>query len=204
MKTIKEISKHLLGDDFTTPAEAIELLENNRDAYSLVEGYDLDSFVLCGEKSRYVFNHLFGDGAELTKEECEKYAYLPENATIAYLFDGDADCAWSEDIEFFKEENIPYIACLDKPFKDVKAFLNTLQLICKETEDWIKFECFVADNNDKGGFDIDANGKVSFYGPSFEFNFETETSLTRDLYRFLLSFNSLTFEDMDSLGVPVK
>ena len=103
-----------------------------------------------------------------------------------------------------EEENIPYIACLDKPFKDVKAFLNTLILICKETKDWIKFECFVSEISEKSGFDIDENGDVTFYGPAFKMDFSAETDLARCVYRFLLSFNCNTFEDIKSLGVPVE
>lgn len=200
MKIIKE----LFGNDCKTPADAIEILENKYDASNLIEGYDLDSFIFCGEKSRYVFNHLFGDGVVLMEEEIKKYELLPENTVISYLYDGDADCAWSEDIEFFREENIPYIACLDKPFTDVKSFLNTLSLICKETEDFIKFECFVSENGDKSGFDIDNKGNVSFYGPTFKMDFETQTTLLRCVYRFLLSFNSKSFEDINSLPVPVE
>lgn len=204
MKTIEQILKEFIRLENATPADAIEILETKYDASNLIEGYDLDSFVFCGEKSRYVFNHLFGDGVVLTEEEIKKYELLPENTVISYLYDGDVDCAWSEDIEFFKEENIPYIACLEKPFTDVKSFLNTLSLICKETEDFIKFECFASENGDWSGFDIDCTGNIAFYGPAFEMNFETQTSLISCVYRFLLSFNSKSFEDIDSLSVPVK
>ena len=47
-------------------------------------------------------------------------------------------------------------------------------------------------------------GNISFYGPAFKMDFETKITLMRSLYRFLLSFNSKSFKDIDSLSVPVE
>ena len=208
MKTIKELTIKLLGNENgeLTPEEARELLNEKYEAEDRLDSNDWDSFVFCGEKSMYVFNHLFGEGAELTNEEVNKYQLLKENAVIEYLYDGDADFAWSEDIDLFKEENIPYIACLAKPFVDMKSFLNTISLICKATEDWIKVECFTSGtcgNYKKSGFEIDKNGDIAFYGPTFEMDCDSKESLAGSLYHFILSFNCKSFENMESLCVPI-
>lgn len=63
---------------------------------------------------------------------------------------------------------------------------------------------FVIENGDKSGFDIDGKGNVSFYGPAFKIDFDNKTMLVGCVYRFLLSFCSASFEDIDLLAVPVE
>lgn len=209
MKTIKELTIKLLGNEngMIAPEEARELLNKNYETEDYLDGNDWDIFAFCGNKSMRIFNHLFGRDAEITNEEVNRYLIPNEKPSIEYLFDGDIDCEWSEDINFFIEENIPYIACLGKPFSDMKEFLNTVSLICRECNDWIKVECFTSGSYGdykKSGFEVNEKGEIGFYGPAFEIDCTSKEKLATSLYLFLLSFSCKTFDDIESLKVPVR
>ena len=204
---VKELLKNLterIGNEseFNTPQQVLNFIDKNYKPYENIEPYNLDLFVFCGEKSMYVFNHLFGKGAVLTNDEINKYNIVSDNTYIEYLYDGDIDLDWTEDIDFFKEENIPYIACIDKCYGDFKSFLNTLSIICKETDDAIKLECFTTRQTDKyvkSGFEIDSQGDIKFYGPEFTVSVDETIN---DIYLFFVTFNCKSFEDMDALNIP--
>ena len=48
IRKYEQILKEFIRLENATPADAIEILETKYDAYNLIEGYDLDSFVFCG------------------------------------------------------------------------------------------------------------------------------------------------------------
>lgn len=203
--TVKNLVKVLgANQDFSTPQQVIDFLDEKYNTAENIDPNDFDVFIHCGEKAMYVFNHLFGRDLILTEEEINKFVLLKDNITIEYLFDGDIDCEWSEDIDFFKEENIPYIACVNKNYSDLKSFLNTLSIICKETNDTIKVEClskYCMGEYEKRGFEIDTQGNVSFYGPELVIWADAD-EIINDLYLFFVTFNCKSFEDIDSLNIP--
>ena len=209
---VKELLKNLtkrIGNEceLNTPQQVLNFIDKNYKPYENIEPYNLDLFVFCGEKSMYVFNHLFGKGVVLTNDEINKYNIVSDNTYIEYLYDGDIDLDWTEDIDFFKEENIPYIACIDKCYSDFKSFLNTLSIICKETNDTIKVECFTTTyicDYIKSGFEIDSTGNIKFYGLDFTINTSDNDRFIYDMWLFLKTFNCKSFDDVDSLNVPIE
>lgn len=202
--TAKDLLKVLsVNREFSTPQQVIDYLDEKYNIADNIDPNDMDAFVICGTKAMYMFNHLFGSDVDITDDEISKYALVKDDVKIEYLYDGDIDCEWSEDIDFFKEENIPYIACIDKCYSDLKSFLNTLSIICKETNDTIKFECFTTEYFGeylKSGFEIDSNGNIAFYGPDVVLY---EDDFFENLYVFLSTLNCKSFDDINSLDVPV-
>ena len=203
--TVKDLVKGLgIDKELATPQQVIDFLDEKYSAADNIDSNDFDAFVYCGEKAMYVFNHLFGKEATLTDTEISKYEIEKDDVAIEYLYDGDVDCEWTEDIDFFKEENTPYIACINKGYSDLKSFLNTLSIIWKETGDTIKLECFTTGymgEYAKSGFEIDAQGSIKFYGPEFTIYGD---EIVNAVYLFLVTFNCKSFEDIDALNVPIN
>lgn len=216
---VKSIPERLgLELDLSTPQKAYDFLNDDDFPifYLLGESHSLGDYlycmnhlnwtVHCGHKAMYVFNDLFSPEKTANDEKYKYYSLEPDEAKIEYLIDYGDDIEYLEDISFYEKQNTEYIAELCSGVVDFKSILNACAKICKETNDYMRFETS-AFHESEGckwyGYDISADGKVNPFG-EFVIYDNNADCFAGDISLFIALFGCKTFEDMEEICIPYK
>jgi len=210
---VKSIPERLgLDLDLSTPQKAYDFL-NDKDFpifYLSGNSRNLANYayspmytewiVKCGHRAMYIFNDLFSPEEPSDTKKYESYGIDLNETKICDLVDYEDNIGFYEDISFYEKENTQYIAILPGEFEDFKSVLNACSKICKETNDYIHFECRSLDDK-VFGYDIAADGSVESFG-EFRIKDNNADCFAGDLSLFISLFGCKTFEDMEEICVP--
>lgn len=216
-KTVTELVKSIperlgLDLDLSTPQKAYDFL-NDKDFpifYLSGNSRNLENYVYsptytewivkCGHRAMYIFNDLFSPEDPSDTKKYESYGIDLNETKICDLVDYEDNIGFYEDISFYEKENTQYIAILPGGFVSFKSVLNACGMICKETNDYIHFECRSLDDKEFG-YDIAPDGSVESFG-EFRIKDNNADCFAGDLSLFISLFGCETFEDMEEICVP--